>query len=334
MILHPGVVALVAGAALVAGLLLFAAWHAAAVLRGWDLASGSALQLSLERRTYLVSTVVGYVLAFQLASLFLFVFTADALAPLFTGAMCAAGTLAANAYGYPALLLGLVDFVLAGLWLVVNHADNLGRDYPLLRPKYALLLALTPLVLVEGWLRARYFLALEPEVITSCCGSLFSAGGGSLAAGLASLPGGPTAVALYGTALAAGGAGACSASGRFAGGALPVALAVLAGLALVVGLAALVAYVSPYVYELPTHRCPFCLLHAEYGFVGYPLYATLLGGAVCGLGAGALAPFRGVPSLAAALPGVQRRLALAAAALLVLFAALVAWRVAASQLAA
>ena len=104
--------------------------------------------------------------------------------------------------------------------------------------------------------------------------------------------------------------------------------------ALAVGLAALVSWVSPYVYELPTHRCPFCLLHAEYGWIGYPLYAALLGGAVAGMGVGALVPARRIPSLSAAVPALQRRLALAAAVLFAAFAALVTWKVLASHLAA
>jgi hypothetical protein len=337
VILHPGVIALLAGSLLVSALLVVSAWNAIVILRRWDLASGSSLQLSLERRTYLVSTIVGYVLAFELVSLFLYVYTADALAPMFTGAMCAAGTLAADRWGYPVLVLRLVNFVLAGLWLVVNRADTLGHDYPLVRPKYALLLALTPLVLAEGVLQARYFLALEPEVITSCCGSLFSRDGASAAgAGLAALPTVPLAVALYASAGAAGGAGAALARWwRGAGGvALASVLGTAAAVALVAGLAALVAWVSPYVYELPTHRCPFCLLQAEYGWIGYPLYGTLLGGAVCGMGAGVLVPARRIRSLADAVPALQRRLAIAAAALFALFAALVTWKVLASHLAA
>lgn len=335
MILHPGVLALLAGSAFVSGLLLVSAWNGATILRRWDLASGSSLQLALERRTYLVSTLVGYVLAFELASLFLYVYTADALAPMFTGAMCAAGTLGVNGWGYPVLALRVVNFVLAGLWLVVNRADQLGHDYPLVRTKYALLLALAPLVLAEAILQARYFLAMEPEVITSCCGSLFSRGGAGAGAALAALPAAPLGAALYGTAGAGVASGA--AFGRWgrgpAGTALAVLLAASAALALGAGLAALVSWVSPYVYELPTHRCPFCLLHAEYGWIGYPLYASLLGGAVCGMGVGVLAPARRIPSLADAVPALQRRLALAAAVLLAAFAAIATWKVLGSNLA-
>ena len=330
MILHPAVVALVAGSALGSALLLFAAWHGAAVLRGWDLASGSALQLSLERRTYLISTLVGLVLAFELLSLLLFVRTADVLAPLFTGAMCAAGTLAADVWGYPALLLRLLVAVLAGLWLVVNHADQLGHDYPIIRAKYALLLGLAPFFLAEAWLQARFFAGLSPEVITSCCGSLFSRGGAGPGALLAALPPAAAGGALYLTSALAVAAGlAFVATGRSAAA---LGLAVASAVAAAAGLVGVVSFVSPYVYELPAHRCPFCLLQAEYRWIGYPLYAALLGGAVAGMGAGMLTPFRRHASLATTLPSLQRRLAWIATVLFGAFAAITALLVVTSRL--
>jgi hypothetical protein len=47
-------------------------------------------------------------------------------------------------------------------------------------------------VLAEVYLQSGYFLGLRPDLITSCCGSLFSASGRSLAAHLASFPLEPT----------------------------------------------------------------------------------------------------------------------------------------------
>jgi hypothetical protein len=328
MILNPSVMALVGGAAVGGALVLGAAAVGVQVLRRWDLHSGSEAQLELERRTYLASTLLGYALAFQLLSLFLFVFTADAMAPQFTGAMCAAGSLQASPYGNPVLVLKLLNAVLAGLWLVVNHADQQGYDYPLIRVKYALLLALAPPVLLEGALQAAYFFDLEPAVITSCCGSLFEAGSGGLSGGLAGLPLRPTAAAFAGAL-----AGAVLSAAWLARTGRGAALAgVLAGLALPVSLAAVIGVVSPYVYELPTHHCPYCLLQGEYGWIGYPLYGTLLLGAVAGMGAGVLQPFRRVASLAEAVPALQRRLGGLAAALLAAFGALSAWMVLGSAL--
>jgi hypothetical protein len=226
------------------------------------------------------------------------------------------------------LLLKLLNFVLAGLWLTVNHADAQGHDYPLIRPKYALLLGLTPLVVTEGVLQVLYFADLKPEVITSCCGSLFARSGAGLAGDLASLPAGQTGAAFFGTLVSAIAAAVVFLT-RGRGG---HALAALAALAIPVSLASVVAFLSPYVYELPTHRCPFCLLQREYHFVGYPLYAALLGGAIAGMGVGVLAPARAVPSLVTALPAFQRKLAMTSALLFAALVAIAAWEIATSQL--
>jgi hypothetical protein len=318
VILKPSVVALLVSSALTVGLLAYAAYWGAVILRRWDLRSGTSVQLELERRTYLVSTLVACALGLELASLFLFIRTADALAPLFTGAMCAAGSLKVNGLGYPALGLKVVGALAAGLWLVVNHADASGADYPLIRKKYALLLAIAPLVVADALLQAGYFALLRPEVITSCCGSLFGRSGRGLGAELAALPPRLAGVALFATLALVISAGLVFLRSRRAG----YLLAALSASALPVGIAGIVAYLSPYVYELPTHHCPFCLLQKEYGYVGYALYAALLGGAVGGIGVGALTPFRRIASLRASLPAVQRRLAWTAVALFGAFGAI------------
>jgi hypothetical protein len=226
------------------------------------------------------------------------------------------------------LLLKLANAVLAGLWLILNHADQQGYDYPLIRVKYAALLLLAPPALAEVGLQAAYFAGLRPEVITSCCGSLFGEGGRGFGSDLASLPPWEAGAAL---AVTLGAALASLLRFRLAGR-WAVAAGLLSAAALPVGLAAVVSVISPYVYELPTHHCPFCLLQREYGWLGYPLYGSLLLGAVAGAGVALLHPFRGVPSLAAALPALQRRLAVVALAGLGAFAALSAWKVLASGL--
>ena len=94
-------------------------------------AAAVRLQLELERRTYLISTFMSYAMGFQLLSLFLFIYTADTLSSLFIGAMCAAGSLKVNGFGYPTLILKIVSCLLAGLWLIVNYIDNKAYDYPI-----------------------------------------------------------------------------------------------------------------------------------------------------------------------------------------------------------
>ncbi|PKN32969.1 MAG: hypothetical protein CVU61_15840 [Deltaproteobacteria bacterium HGW-Deltaproteobacteria-19] len=307
MILHPAILTLVFVSLLTTGMILYSAFFGYRILRCWDIRSGSEEQLALERRTYLLSTLVSHVLVFQIGSLFLYIYTADILHVLFVGAMCAAGTLNVNAFGYPAFLLKLLNCIVAGLWLILNHADNQAHDYPLIRKKYALLILMAPLIAAEAYLQTRFFLGLEGDVITSCCGSLFSAENPGISGDLVYAPPAVSMAVLavfmaltFGTGLLY----------RLRGQAGPW-FSLFSGLTFIVSCVSLISFISVYFYELPTHHCPFCILQAEYGYVGYLLYAALLAGVVCGLGVGLLMPFRGIPSLARRLPEIQQQLALA-----------------------
>jgi hypothetical protein len=323
MILHAPVIALLVGSLLVSYMLLHSSYYGVQILRKWDIASGSELQLLLERKTYLVSTITAYVFAFQLLSLFLFIYTADDLCRLFVGAMCAAGTLLVNSYGYPTLVLKVINFLLAGLWLVINYMDNRARDYPLIKKKYLLLLIITPSILAETVAQSLYFFGLEPNVITSCCGSLFSTDARDLSSGLASFTGIPMKITFY-LSMAF-----TAATGVFfylkgKGGYL---FSSASAVAFVVSVASLISFISLYFYELPTHHCPFCILQREYGYIGYPLYISLLGGGVTGMGVGVVTPFRNIGSLREALPSIQRRLTLASLVFYLLFAIIVTYRI-------
>ena len=157
MMQHPAILALLTSSFIISLMMLYAGWYGIQILEKWDLNSGSELQLILERRTYLISTILSYALVFQILSLFLYIYTADEIHGLFTGAMCAAGTLNVNSDGYPTLILKIVNCILAGVWLIVNYADTRGYDYPLIKVKYALLIILAPLVLLEPFPSTVFF---------------------------------------------------------------------------------------------------------------------------------------------------------------------------------
>ncbi len=328
MILHPAIIALLVSSGLMSFLVLYASWYALKIVRKWDIKSGSSDQLELERRTYLISTILGYVFGFQLFSLFLYVYTADSLCTLFTGAMCAAGTLHVNGYGYPVLLFKLLNFILAGFWLIVNYTDNRGYDYPLIRFKYFFLLVLAPLLVVETILQTLYFLGLHANIITSCCGTLFSATGTSVSSDLSSFPA-PVMKLLFAITMFAALLAAVFYSWKGKGGFL---LAGLSAVALLVALASVLSFIGPYIYELPTHHCPFCLLQKEYSYVGYPLYLTLLCGAVSGMGVGLLMPFKSKTSLLSVVPELQNKLAVIALVSFGLFILIILYRIWSSNL--
>jgi len=322
MIFHPSIIALYLASVLISFMVLYGASYGIQILRRWDITSGSELQLILERKTYLISTLLTYLFGFEIVSLFLYIFTVDHLHTFFVGAMCAAGSLYVNSYGYPALILKIVNFLFAGVWLILNYTDNRAYDYPLIKKKYTLLLILTPLILTEMILQANYFLRLRPNIITSCCGSLFSIESGSLASEIGSLPGMPMKVVFYLSILWTGASGVYYyLKGK--GGYLFSSASVVA---FFVSVISVISFISLYFYELPTHHCPFCILQKEYGYIGYPLYMALLGGAISGMGVGILMPFRNIKSLSEILPSVQRRLALISLILFFIFTAVVTYR--------
>jgi len=319
MIMHPPVLALYVGSLLVSMLLVYASLQGVTILRKWDLKSGSELQVRLERKTYLISTLMSYAFVFELFSLFLFIYSLDNLSSLFVGAMCAVGTFSAGSYGYVVLLLKVLNFVLGGIWLIANYVDNQSSDYPLIRKKYGFLLLITPLVLAEAVIQGEFFFSLQPDIIASCCGTLF--GGEGVASDFASLPRIPVGIVFYGwfgLVLLAG--LYCCLSGK---GSTLFSLASL--IAFVVSIVAMVSFISPYIYELPTHHCPFCVLKGEYGYVGYFLYAALLGGTVFAGGAGWIGLFGKKPA-------IERRLVIYALISYGFFLGLTTWRVMVSQL--
>ncbi len=318
MILHPAIVTLVVVSFLMTAMGLSGAFFGIRIIRRWDLASGSEEQLALERRTYLISTILSYVLVFEIGSLFLFIYTADSLHTLFVGAMCAAGALYVDPYGYPAFLLKILNVILAGLWLIVNHVDNRAYDYPLIRTKYALLLILAPLILAESLFQTLYFTQMKADVITSCCGSLFSAEGSAVSSEIAALPA-KVAMAGFYFILALTFALGCV---HLLKGKLGGLFSFASGLFFLAACVSFISFISLYFYELPTHHCPFCVLQKEYGYIGYLLYASLLIGVVSGLGVGVVMPFRGIPSLSGILPRIRKRLTVLCLLAYLLFAGL------------
>jgi hypothetical protein len=332
MIFHHAILAvLLVGASALVGFVA-ATPHAIMVLRHWDTASGSARQLRLERQTTLVSAAVALMLAAEVAALLLFVFNADRMATMFVGAMCAVGTLQANAWGFPALYAQIVVFFAGSAWLTLNAVDSRCPDYPFTRAKQVLLLCIVPLLASSFALQSAYFLGLRADVITSCCGSLFSASSTTVAGELA---GALTrwspqwAIPTFFAGMAAVIAIAATVARRGRGGLL-LGIGGIGGLAL--SLAAIVSFVSLYIYEDPRHHCPFCILKAEYSYQGYALYVSLFAATAASVGALALAPFSQRPGVRARVARATRTLAAVAGTLFLVFTLVVAWMIAKSGL--
>jgi hypothetical protein len=323
VILHPGILSLLVGSVIVILMLLYSSSTGLIIVRKWDITSSSDEQLSLERKTYLISTIMNYVLGFEILSAFVFIYTADDIHTNFVGAMCATGSLNANPIGWWVLHTKILVLFLSAIWIALNVVDQRAEDYPLVKLKYQLLLFMLPLVAIETYFQFRYFLGLKPNVITSCCGALFSESGGGLASGLSSLPILPTMISFYGTI------------GLYVLLSLLFLLfrrhsvlylsSLLAVVVLGVSLASIVSFISLYFYEIPTHHCPFDILQDHYHHVGYPLYGALFGGTFFGLVGGIAEPLRKIESVRGIIDRLQVTWVTLSLILIIVFVLISTW---------
>jgi len=293
MILHPWILGLIIGHSallLVFSLGFINAWQ---IFRGWDYNSTKEKQFLLEKKTYLVSTVMNFALFTQILMLFLFEMAADELANVLPGAMCAVGTLSSNSYGFPLLDLKIVSFFVYFIWLMINYLDNQMETYPLVRKKYLVLMLIYPLALVETILLIMFSLDLDPSVITSCCGSVYNEGaegfGGSLAGASAGfiLPLFFSVVILL--LLNRFVFKRWSAVKAWFGNLLEFPLWIAFFITAIV---VTISFISTYVYEMLSHKCPFCFMGTEYNYYGVPLYFCLFVATATGMTGGLLGYIR------------------------------------------
>lgn len=241
------------------------------IIGSWSPGSGSELQIIVERKTYLISAVIKYVLIFQVVSLLLFLITVNNHLPgLIKGAMCASGTLMVNRFGYPLLYLKITAVLLYGVFLFINYVDNSEPEYPLTPLKFWLVPLIFILILSDVLLQFNYFGAIEPDIIATCCSISFS------------LSTRRTESYLQ--------------EGQWIEVALPVFYLIsfllvlslllkkrqnLLSLLLILFFIPVSLYVLKYhfvkfIYALPTHNCLFDIFWKNYYYIGYLLFGTLL----------------------------------------------------------
>ena len=293
MMLDPWILGLIIGHSallLVFSLGLINAWQ---IYRGWNYNSTEEKQFLLEKKTYLVSTVVNFAMLTQILMLFLLEVAADELANVLPGAMCAVGTLSSNSYGFPLLNLKILSFFVYFIWLVINYLDNQIETYPLVIKKYLGLMLIYPLAVVETILLVMFAINLDPSVITSCCGSVYNEGAEGLGSSLAGASAGfilPLFFSIVTLQLLNRFVfKRLSAVDKWFGNLLEFPLWIAFFISAIV---MTISFISIYVYEMLSHKCPFCFMGAEYDYYGVPLYFCLFVATATGMTGGLLGYIR------------------------------------------
>lgn len=236
--------------------------------------STTSQQYMLEKQSYLAMTVTKYLFAIKIPLFLFFIFSLEKIALILPGAMCATGVVNATVYGPYLLILKLLNLFLFAFWLVINAKDMKDEHLPYTPFKYKLLLPFFILLLIEIILEITMFLSIKIDSIVDCCGVVFSSSDGSYMASLLSSPFRVQASFLILSYLSL-------VLSYFRQDSKLYAIASF--LFLSIALITLIGSFGTYIYELPTHHCPFCLLAQEYHYIGYLLYTLLFLGTFFGI---------------------------------------------------
>ena len=245
----------------------------------WDMDATTQKQYSLEKQSYLSATIIKYIFAIKLPLFLFFVFTLDKISTLLTGAMCGAGVIDATDYGAYLLILKLINLYLFGFWLTLHYLDIKSPNLPYTRLKFEFFIVAFLFLVVEIVLEGIMFGSINIDKMVSCCGTLYSSSSTSAIGAIFSIDTTLLLSLFYGNF----GLMVFFYIMRYR------YLFALANLTfLVVALISLIQFFGTYIYELPTHHCPFCFLQSDYYYIGYLLYSLLFLGSFYGMRVGVL----------------------------------------------
>jgi hypothetical protein len=179
--------------------------------------------------------------------------------------MCGAGVIGENRYGYPLLVLKVLAILLSSFWILLNREDLKAKNYPFIKKRYYLFFLIYLIFILSYIVELNYFGDISLQRVVSCCSTIFGASGNN------SLPFNldikSLLIIFYLLSL------------------LNIytiiqkdALALLFSSIIfgIVAYYALTYFFGTYIYEIPTHICPFCMLQSEYHYIGYALWGSLL----------------------------------------------------------
>lgn len=239
------------------------------IVRHWDFDATTPLQYALEKKNYLVNTILYFTVTCKVVLFLFFIQSLNALSAIVPGAMCSAGVVGSNHYGNALLLLKLLLIFGFGLWLIVNKLDLSAITFPYLKRKYILFTGLFIGVLGEFILEILYFSNIPLSVPVFCCSVVFQA---------PKLPFGYTqtllvlffylffgVIVLLNTLKQTMASFTCNL------------------LFLFIAYYAITYFFGLYIYEMPNHKCPYCMLQKEYYYIGYLIWGSLFLGIFFGI---------------------------------------------------
>ncbi len=240
----------------------------------WDNDSTSPLQYKLEKQSFLASTIIKYIFSIKVPLFLFFVFTLDKISNIITGAMCAAGVVDATQTGASLIVLKILNIYLFALWLKLHSQDMEDKLQPYTKVKFGFFIALFFLFMFEIVLETLMFNSIEIDKMVSCCGSIYSSTSTSAISSLFLLDTSVLVTLFYVSYLLI--VLFYFIKNRYL-------FSIMNFLFIPISLISLILFFGIYIYELPSHHCPFCFLQGNYYYVGYLIYTFLFLGTFYGI---------------------------------------------------
>jgi hypothetical protein len=254
-------------------LLTIAFYFSTSIIKNWDYKKTTTRQYKLEKTSYLVILIISFTLIVKIFLFPYFAYSLDNLSNIVPGAMCAAGIVGANDFGQINLSLKILILFFIGIWLIINSLDLKDKTYPYTKKKYLFYILIFILSIFEMILDILFLEGIPTTEPVMCCSVIF--GINSVGSKIPfDLSISMLLIIFYLLYLLI----------IFINIQKQALLNLIINfLFLYIGYYAVTYFFSTYVYQLPTHQCPFCMLQKEYYFIGYFIWSTLFLGTFFGV---------------------------------------------------
>lgn len=231
-------------------------------------------QYRLEKQTYLGATIIQYIFALKIPLFIFFIFTLDKISIILPGAMCGAGVVNATDYGLYLFIIKVLNLYFFAFWITLNREDMKSEEQRYVKMKFQLFLPLYFFLIIEIVLETLMFFSIDIKDVVDCCGVIFSSSDSTYMAKIIGASAIVQTSVFYSSFLLLFVAYIMKQRYLFS---------IFNVLFAFVSITTLIGFFGTYIYEMPTHHCPFCFLQRDYNYVGYLLYALLFGGTFWGI---------------------------------------------------
>jgi hypothetical protein len=243
------------------------------IVQKYDRNANTQEQYKLEKQSYLAATIIKFILFIKIPMFIFFVFTLDKLSNILVGAMCAAGVVNATEYGTPLLILKMLNLYLFAFWITLNTQDMKSEDQHYFKTKFMLFIFAFILLVIEITTEIVMFSSIDINSVVDCCGVIFSVTDTTYISEILAQTE-LLVMSLYFLFIMIGIVYVLKRR---------VLFGVFNLLFLIVAILSLISFFGTYIYQLPTHHCPFCMLQRDYSYIGYFLYIFLFYGTYYGV---------------------------------------------------